>query len=125
MLLTNLDNSPVLLRNDVVAEGHWLRIKTVGGKSSRDGYGARIEITAEGSTRYAEVRAGSSFESSSDPRVHVGLGTSTRVDSIVIRWPSGAVEKLGPESADQEIVLQEGKGVVERKQPARLPVARR
>jgi hypothetical protein len=125
LLLTNLDNSPVLLRNDVGAVGHWLRIKTVGGKSNRDGYGARIEITIAGSTRYAEVRAASSFESSSDPRVHFGLGTSTKVDSIVIRWPSGAVEKLGPETADQEIVLQEGKGVVERTQPARLPVARR
>jgi enediyne biosynthesis protein E4 len=122
LLLTNLDNSPVLLRNDVAAAGHWLRIKTVGGKSNRDGYGARIEITAGGSTRYAEVRAGSSFESSSDPRVHVGLGTSTKVDSVVIRWPSGAVDKLGPETADQEIVLQEGKGVVERKQPSHLAV---
>jgi hypothetical protein len=122
LLLTDLDNSPVLLRNDVAVAGHWLRIKTIGGKSNRDGYGARIEITARGSTRYAEVRGGSSFESSSDPRVHIGLATSTRVDSIVIRWPSGAVEKLGQESADQEIVLQEGKGIVERKLPARLPV---
>jgi hypothetical protein len=122
--LTSLDNSPVLLRNDVLAPGHWLQVKTIGGKSNRDGYGARIEITVAGSTRYAEVRAGSSFESSSDPRVHFGLGTSMKVDSIVIRWPSGAVEKLGPESADQELVLQQGKGVVERKQSShpRLPL---
>jgi hypothetical protein len=116
LLLTNLDNSPVLMRNDVAAPGHWLRIKAVGGKSNRDGYGARIEITVEGSTRYAEVRAGGSFESSSDPRVHFGLGTFTKVDSIVIRWPSGVVDKVGAESVDQELVLQEGKGVVERKQ---------
>ena len=67
----------------------------------------------EGATRYAEVRAGSSFESSSDPRLHFGLGAATKVDSIVIRWPSGQVDKLGPEAADQELVVREGSGVIE------------
>jgi hypothetical protein len=114
LLITNLDASPVLLRNEVPSLGHWLRIKTIGSKSNRDGYGAKIEVTVEGSTRYAEVRAGSSFESSSDSRAHFGLGAATRVDAIVIRWPSGQVDKLGPESADQELVVQEGRGVVAR-----------
>ena len=115
ILMTSLDDSPVLLRNEVPTPGHWLRIKTIGSKSNRDGFGAKVEITAAGSTRYAEVRAGSSFESSSDPRLHFGLGTATKVETIVIRWPSGQVEKLGPESADQELVVQEGHGVTERK----------
>jgi enediyne biosynthesis protein E4 len=114
LLITNLDGSPVLLRNEVPSPGHWLRIKTVGTKSNRDGFGARIEVAAGGSTRYAELRAGSSFESSSDPRLHFGLGAATKVDSIVIRWPSGQVDKLGPEEADQEIVAREGSGIVER-----------
>jgi hypothetical protein len=115
LLFTNMDGSPVLLRNEVPSPGHWLRIKTIGSKSNRDGFGARIEITVEGSTRYAEARAGSSFESSSDPRTHFGLGAATRVDAIVIRWPSGQVDKLEPEAADQELVVREGSGVIERK----------
>jgi enediyne biosynthesis protein E4 len=114
LLLADLDSSPVLLRNEVRSPGHWLRIKTIGGKSNRDGFGAQIEITAEGSTRYAEVRAGSSFESSSDPRTHFGLGSAMKIDGIVIRWPSGQVDKLGPEAADQELVIQEGRGVTAR-----------
>ena len=114
LLFSNLEGSPVLLRNEVPSPGHWLRIKTVGAKSNRDGFGAQVEIAAEGSTRSAEVRAESSFESSNDPRVHFGLGSATRVDTIVIRWPSGQVEKLGPEAADQELLVQEGRGVVER-----------
>ena len=112
LLITSLDASPVLLRNEVPSVGHWLRIKTVGSKSNRDGYGAKVEITVEGSIRYAEVRAGSSFESSSDPRVHFGLGSATRVDAITIRWPSGQVDKVGPTAADQEVVVREGSGVV-------------
>jgi hypothetical protein len=114
LLITNLDASPVLLRNEVPSPGHWLRIKTVGSKSNRDGFGAKVEITVEGSTRYAEVRAGSSFESSSDPRVHFGLGAATRVDAITIRWPSGQVDKLGAEAGDQELVVREGNGVIAR-----------
>jgi hypothetical protein len=116
LLITDLDASPVLLRNEVRSPGHWLRIKTIGTKSNRDGYGARIEITADGSTRYAEVRAGSSFESSSDPRVHFGLGGATKVDSVVIHWPSGQVDKLGPEAVDHELVVREGSGVTERRE---------
>ncbi len=112
LLITSLDASPVLLRNEVPSVGHWLRIKSVGTKSNRDGYGAKLEITVEGSIRYAEVRAGSSFESSSDPRVHFGLGSATRVDAITIRWPSGQVDKVGPTAADQEVVVREGSGVV-------------
>jgi enediyne biosynthesis protein E4 len=115
LLMTNLDGSPVLLRNEAQPAGHWLRIKTVGTKSNRDGFGARIEITVGGSTRSAEVRAASSFESSNDPRAHFGLGSATRVDGIVIHWPSGQVDKLGPEAADQELVIQEGRGVIERR----------
>ncbi len=111
LLITSLDASPVLLRNEVPSVGHWLRIKTVGSKSNRDGYGAKVEITVEGSIRYAEVRAGSSFESSSDPRLHFGLGSATRVDAITIRWPSGQVDKVGPIAADQEVVVREGSGV--------------
>jgi hypothetical protein len=114
LLITNLDGSPVLLRTEVASPGHWLRIKTVGTKSNRDGFGARIEVTAGGFTRYAEVRAGSSFASSSDPRVHFGLAAAKKIDSIVIRWPSGQVDKFGPEPADQEIIVREGSGIVER-----------
>lgn len=119
LLIANLDGSPVLLRNEALSSGHWLRIKTVGTKSNRDGFGARIEITAEGSTRYAEVRAGSSFESSNDPRLHFGLGSATRVDAIVVHWPGGQVDKLGPEASDQELVVQEGRGVTERRPAAK------
>src|SRR3984957_19334131 len=114
LLMTEVEGSPVLLKNDVAAAGHWLRIKTIGSKSNRDGFGARIEITVGGLVLYAEVRAGSSFESSSDPRVHFGLGAATKIDSMVIRWPSGQIDKIGAEGGDQELIVREGSGVVER-----------
>jgi hypothetical protein len=112
LLVSVLDGPPLLLRNQTAAPGHWLRIKTVGTRSNRDGFGARVEVKAGGLTQMAEVRANSSFESASDPRLHFGLGTATRVDSITIHWPSGKVETLGPQSVDQELVVREGSGAI-------------
>jgi len=110
LLVTVLDGSPLLLRNDS-GRGHWLRIKVIGTRSNRDGFGARIEVRAGGVTQTAEVRANSSFESASDPRLHFGLGTATSVDSIIVRWSSGKVDTIGPQSADQELDIQEGRGL--------------
>jgi hypothetical protein len=114
LLVSVLDGSPLLLRNETAKVGHWLRIKVVGTASNRDGFGARVQVKAGALTQSAEVRANSSFESASDPRLHFGLGDATIVDSIIIHWPSGKVETLGPEKADQELVVHEGRGVVNR-----------
>jgi len=114
LLMSVLDGSPVLLRNQSSPAGNWISFKLVGTQSNRDGFGARVELTSGGRTQYAEARANSSFESASDPRLHFGLGSSAQVDSVVIHWPSGKVHKLGPESSDQQIVIQEGKGVISR-----------
>jgi enediyne biosynthesis protein E4 len=119
VLISVLDGSPVLLRNETGSSGHWLRIKTRGTRSNRDGFGTRVEVTTGKLTQTDEVRANSSFESASDPRLHFGLGSSTRVDSIVVRWPSGKVDQARNEAVDQELVIEEGKGVVAR-EPASL-----
>jgi hypothetical protein len=119
LLVSVLDGSPVLLRNKTAPTGHWLRIKTIGVRSNRDGFGSRVGVKAGGLTQTAEVRANSSFESAGDPRVHFGLGKAAHADSIVIRWPSGAVDRLGPQAADQEIVVEEGKGVVAKRDAPR------
>ena len=106
VLITVLDGSPILLRNQTQKRGHWLRIKVVGTRSNRDGFGARVELKAGGITQNAEVRANSSFESASDPRLHFGLGAATRVESIMVHWPSGKVDRLEGETADQELVIE-------------------
>jgi hypothetical protein len=121
LLMTNLDGSPVLLRNEVTTPGHWLRIKTVGTKSNHDGFGARVEITSGGVVQNGEVRAGSSFESSSDPRLLFGLGSATRVDSIVIRWPSGQVDRVSYIGVDRQVEIKEGHGMVGKEKTSARP----
>jgi len=112
ILFSVLDGSPVFLRNAARETGHWIAIRTLGRKSNRDGLGARIEIKAGSLVQIQEVRFNSSFEAASDPRAHFGLGPRTRVDAIVVRWPSGIVDTLQDVQADQVLTIEEGKGAV-------------
>jgi hypothetical protein len=114
MVATALDADAILLRNRNRPPGHWLRIRLVGTRSNHDGFGARVEVKTGAVVQGQESRANSSFESASDPRLHFGLGEVQRVDSISIHWPSGKVETLPGEDADQGLTVEEGKGVVRR-----------
>src|SRR5467141_3710768 len=109
-VITNLKALPSLLVNQVRSANHWIAIRTVGTKSNRDGIGARISVTAGTRTLVDEVRSGSSYNSSSDMRVHFGLGSTTKVDSIQVRWPSGLVERFDNLPADSIHTLKEGSG---------------
>ena len=109
-VITNLNAAPSLLVNQVRSPNHWIAIRTVGTKSNRDGIGARISVTAGKRTLVDEVRSGSSYNSSSDLRVHFGLGSTTKVDSVHIRWPSGLQEHFDNLPVDSIQTLQEGSG---------------
>ena len=86
---------------------HWLTVKLVGTRSNRDGYGASLEITAGGMRQYVQSVSESGYLSQNDPRPHFGLGQNTEVDQLVIRWPSGAVQKIEHVKADQILTIKE------------------
>ena len=113
VLISQLDGPPELLRN-TSKTGHWLRIKTVGSKSNRDGFGARVTVTAAGMTQMQEVRANSGYLSASDARLHFGLGAASTVESIVVRWPSGQIDTVRNQAGDQDLTIEEGRGVTKR-----------
>ncbi|HZN03212.1 MAG TPA: ASPIC/UnbV domain-containing protein, partial [Candidatus Polarisedimenticolia bacterium] len=96
------------------AAGHWISLKLVGTRSNKDALGAFVTLTAGERRQVREVRSASSYMSQNDMRLHFGLGTATRVDSIEIRWPNKAKtrETIGPQEADRFLVLREGAGVV-------------
>jgi hypothetical protein len=99
-----------LLRNVFEPRGHWLRLKLTGTRSNRDAYGARVEVVAGGKKQVDVVHANRSYLSSSDMRLHFGLGTATKVESVVVHWPSGLVEKFLAFPADREAAIREGAG---------------
>src|SRR5215467_11976346 len=113
VVLNVMDSTPVLLRNVVKNSNHWLTLKLVGGpKSPRDAIGAKVFVTAGGVRQRADIFSGGSYCSSSDPRAHFGLGSSTKIDKIEIHWPSGLIEQVAPPKVDRIVTLTEGKGAV-------------
>ena len=87
---------------------HWLILELVGRHSNRDAIGAKVKLTtASGRVLYNHVAISVGFMSSSDKRVHFGLGGETQVKSIEIRWPRGAVQKLEAVTADRFLKIEE------------------
>jgi hypothetical protein len=103
---------PELLRNDGAGGNHWLEVLLIGTKSNRDGIGAVLKLSSSGMVQVDQTKGGTSYMSASDPRIHFGLGKGTKVDSLVVTWPSGQVDKLSGVPVDSIIAVKEGTGVV-------------
>lgn len=94
--------------------GRWVGLALVQPAENRDAIGARVMLTAGGVTQLQEVRAGGSFASQHDPRLLFGLGDSSRVDRLEIRWPDGSREQFEVPSLDRyhELVRGQGRAVI-------------
>ena len=103
LLVTNVAATPNLLRNDGGNRQHWLTIQ-LGGTSQH----ARVAVTAGGQRQVKERQAGGSYLSSSDPRLHFGLGEATRA-TVEIRWPDGTLQKMEEVTADQILHIVQSK----------------
>ena len=107
-VVTVLNGPARLFRNVSESGNHWLLLRLVGRKSNRMGIGAQIKITTgNGVSQYNEVTTSVGFASSSDSRVHFGLGASPRAAEIEIRWPSGIRQVLKDVAADRIVTIEE------------------
>ena len=105
-------DSPELLRNDGGNGNHWVEVLLIGTKSNRDGIGSVLKLTAGRFVHVDQAKGGTSYMSASDPRIHFGLGKNAKIESLVITWPSGQVDKLTSVPADSIIAVKEGVGIV-------------
>lgn len=101
------NNGPLyVLHNETAPVGHFLLLSLVGHKSNRDGIGAEVKMTTEHGSQFATVTTAGSYLSSSDKRIHFGLGDAV-LAQVEIRWPSGIVQSLKNVRADQILVVDE------------------
>jgi hypothetical protein len=106
-VVTTNDGRAYILRNETKTQNHWLTVKLVGHKSNRDAIGARVTVVTTGGAQYATVTTASSYLSSSDKRVHFGLGRATGAQKLEIRWPSGVVQTLENVRGDEILTVDE------------------
>ena len=111
-VVNNLSDLPMLLVNQAKNPNHWLGLHLTGTTSNRSAIGAQVTLHGEKRIWVDEVRSGSSYNSSSDIRLHFGLGAETHIRSIEVRWPNGSREKFPANSVDRILELVEGKGTI-------------
>ncbi len=109
-VVTTNDGPLYVLHNATPTPNHWLILKLVGHRSNRDAIGAEVRVVAGKIAQFATVTTASSYLSSSDKRVHFGMGTETVAAAIEIRWPSGIRQTLKNVRADQILQVDEPSG---------------
>src|SRR5262249_3044173 len=102
------NDGPVrVFHNETITNNHWILLKLAGHTSNRDAIGASVKIVTPDGAQYATVSTTSSYLSSGDKRVHFGLGKSSVVQTIEIRWPSGIVQTLKDVAVDRIVQIDE------------------
>jgi hypothetical protein len=107
VVVTTNDGQAHILHNETSTSNHWLTLKLVGHKSNRDAIGAEVDLLTAKGKQLATVTTASSYLSSSDKRVHFGLGTERAAQTIRIRWPSGILQTLSNVASDQILQVDE------------------
>ena len=106
-IFTSNDGPAWVLLNETDSPNHWITLNLVGAKSNRDAIGAQVRVTTAAGDQFATVTTSSSYQSSSDKRLHFGLAAANAIREIEIRWPSGIRQVLGEQKADRIITITE------------------
>jgi enediyne biosynthesis protein E4 len=106
-VVTTNDGALHILHNETATSNHWLILNLVGHKSNRDAIGAVVQVKTSAGLQMETVSTGGSYLSSSDKRVHFGLGVEAKAAGIEIHWPSGIVQTLHEVAADQILQVDE------------------
>jgi len=110
--VVNMGGPAELLRNEGGNREHWLLVRLEGGQSNRSAVGALVRLKAGPLRLVRELRAGSSYASQNDLRLHFGLGGQSRIDSLELRWPSGRIERFADLPVNRQLRFTEGHGVL-------------
>jgi hypothetical protein len=111
IVVLNVGEPPSLLLNTNKSPNHRVLFHLVGTKSNRAAIGARVTIHAGGMTQFDEVRGGGSYLSQNDLRLHFGLGSAAKIDSVEVRWPTGKTEIYKEVAGDKIYTMTEGQGI--------------
>ena len=105
IVVSVLNGRPRLFINRDRNDNHWIILRLTGTRDNRDGLGAKVKITTGHGAQYNHATTTVGYNSSSDKRVHFGLGDATVIDRVEITWPSGRKQILTNVKADQVVTI--------------------
>jgi hypothetical protein len=107
VIVSRLNENPIVLRNVTDPTGHWIQIRLVGRVSNRDGIGAWIHVVTQSGEQWNRITTATGYGCSSDRIAHFGLGKDLLIKKIEIDWPSGIKQRLDNIQADRFLTIQE------------------
>lgn len=104
--ISTMDGKPMLIENTGGDRDAWLRVRLEGKSANRMGVGARVRVTAGGGAYLQTLRAGESYLSSHDPRLHFGLGAAKTAD-VEVTWPGGKLQVIKAVPVRRELQVRQ------------------
>ncbi len=106
LLLSNFGTTMRLFRNNQPTGHHWLDVRLESPGGNTRAVGALVQVFAGDHTWVRENNPGTGYQSQTPHQIHFGLGTETKVDSLVVRWPTGEISRFGQQEADRILLLR-------------------
>jgi hypothetical protein len=107
VVVANQRGPLLVYKNTVAPQNEWIGFQLEGTASNRSAIGARVMLHWNGQQQVQEVSGGSGFCAQNMRPLHFGLGQGTRVEKVVIRWPSGKMQTLEQPGLGQVHQLKE------------------
>lgn len=108
LVLTPINESAAVLENQTIQAGHWIQLMLVAAKTSRDAIGTRVTIVSDDGPRVRQVTSGGSYLSQSERILIWGFPATSKVEKVVIAWPSGLEQTLQPPAWNNRYLIREG-----------------
>jgi hypothetical protein len=110
LLVTTVGDRARLFRNVAPERGHWLKVRAFDPQLKRDAYGAEVRVRAGERQWLRLINPAESYLCSSSPTALFGLGTTTQLDAIAVKWPDGTREVFPGGPVDRAVVVRKGEG---------------
>ena len=109
IVVSNLNDHPVILWNVTEHTSNWFILKLIGTSDNQSAIGTRVKIKIDQQIQIREVKSGSGYLSQSDLRLHFGLGQAKQIDQLEIHWPNGTTQQLNRVPGNQILTVTQEK----------------
>lgn len=101
VIVANQRGPLLIYRNTVTPKNQWIEFALEGTKSNRSAIGAEVTVFWNGQQQVQEVSGGSGFAAQNQRRLHFGLGKTSQIEKVQIRWPSGTIQIIQNPAVDE------------------------
>lgn len=89
LIINNLNSDVSVLENQTNASANYLKIQLRYIDKNKFGIGTKVYSYSDDKLQYKELFTSRGFQASSEPVIHFGYSTQSKVDSIRVIWPNG------------------------------------